>query len=201
MRTAPSPPPRCRSSYRCPNGSRRRAYHSRSTLPSAPIAVPAHPIAVSAEIAAPASRCYAVFRDYEVAHAAVVPRRWFGPLEVLTGGIGAGTGVRFTMRVLGQTRLLHARVTEPEPGRMLMETLEETGAVSTFTVVALGADRARITIATMLQRGGGLRGAVERWLTRRVLPAVYREELERLRRYLAEGGPVMMPPDNGRRAG
>ena len=159
--------------------------------------MPASPIVVSSEIVAPAHRCYAVFRDYEVAHAAVVPPRSFGPLEVLEGGLGAGTRVRFTMRVLGQTRLLHARVTEPEPGRVLMETLEETGAVTTFTVDPLGAGRARVTLATVLRPGGGVQGAVERWLTRRVLPPIYREELDRLGRYLAEGGPVTMPPDLG----
>ena len=51
------------------------------------------------------------------------------------GGIGAGTVIRFQMSALGQKRTLRAEITEPEPGRVLVETyLDSNGAVTTFTV-------------------------------------------------------------------
>lgn len=65
--------------------------------------------------------------------------------------MGAGTRTRVTMRVLGGTRVFEQVVTEPEPGRRLMETNQDGSGVTTFTVDdADGGESARVTIATDL---------------------------------------------------
>jgi len=50
------------------------------------------------------------------------PKKYFLSMEVEEGGVGSGTIVNFTMRLLGQTQALHSIITEPETGRLLVET-------------------------------------------------------------------------------
>jgi hypothetical protein len=100
--------------------------------------MPRHRVSASAVVRAPAGRVYAILADYRHGHPRIVPRPPFGPLEVEQGGTGAGTVVRFQMRLLGRTRTFRAAVTEPEPGRVLVETDLGRGAVTTFTVDPCG---------------------------------------------------------------
>jgi hypothetical protein len=135
-------------------------------------------IAESARIAAPAAECYAILADYRVGHPSVLPAPYFDGLDVEEGGVGAGTVIRFRMRMLGTTRTARARVTEPAPGRVLMETIPESNIVTTFTVVPdAGGAGCEVTIATEFPDRGGLLGAIERALVGRSLPRVYRKEL------------------------
>ena len=156
------------------------------------MALRTYTIAVGATISAPASACYATIADYRTGHPAIVPPKYFGPLTVETGGVGEGTKIRFTMRVLGQERVLHAAITEPVPGRVLVETDLDTGAVTTFTV-AENAGQSRVTLETRFPRRGGLRAAMERAVTGWILPRIYREELGRLAARV--GGNIMGRPD------
>jgi hypothetical protein len=150
-------------------------------------------VAVSAVISAPPRACYDTIADYRVGHPKIVPPRWFGPIVVDDGGVGAGTRIHFTMTVLGQTRELHGEITEPVPGRVLVESYPETGMVTTFTVVEAHGGAARVTIETRIPRGRGLRAAAERAVTRRVLPGVFVAELGRLAEHV--GGDIVAMPE------
>jgi hypothetical protein len=149
-------------------------------------------IAVSALIAGPPAACYRALGDYRTAHPAIVPPRYFGPIVVEAGGVGAGTRIRCSLRMMGRSIPFTADVTEPEPGRVLVETIPETGAVTRFIVIPEGAEHARVTIETRLQRASGIRGVLEPMFTRRLFPRIYAEELERLAAHV--GGTVVGTP-------
>jgi Polyketide cyclase / dehydrase and lipid transport len=96
---------------------------------------------------------YAVVSDYRVGHPAILPRE-FAPLVVEQGGQGSGTIVRGSVTVWGRTAPFHQQVTEPEPGRVLVETDIDTGQYTTFTFEPLaGGRRTRVTIASEFPRG------------------------------------------------
>ena len=100
------------------------------------------------------------------------------------GGIGAGTVIRFQMSVLGKKQTFRASVTEPEPGRVLVETyLDGNGAVTTFTVDPGTAPAdSRVTISTELPVRRGVAGWIERKVSTLLLRPIYRKELENLAR-------------------
>ena len=153
-------------------------------------------VAVSAVISASPRVCYDTIADYHAGHPRIVPPRWFGPIVVDEGGVGAGTRIHFTMTVLGQTRTLRAEVAEPVPGRVLVETYPDTGVVTTFTVVEAPGGAARVTIETRSPRGRGLRAAAERAVTRRVLPGIFVAELRMLAAHV--GGEIVSRPETVR---
>ena len=80
-------------------------------------------IHVSAEqvIHAPAERVYRIIADYRQHHPNILPPA-FSDLRVEEGGVGEGTVISFKMTAGGRTRQTRARVTEPEPGRVLVES-------------------------------------------------------------------------------
>jgi hypothetical protein len=142
----------------------------------------------SAEIAAAPARVYGIVADYHAGHPRILPRAFHG-LVVEKGGVGEGTIIRFQATVLGRTATLRAIVTEPEPGRVLVESYPENGNVTTFIADPIEGGRAtRMTISTVMQGRGGILGAIERWLMRRTLRPIYREELRLLARVAAEQG-------------
>src|ERR1700710_1080886 len=91
-------------------------------------------IAVTGIISAPAAACYQAIANYRTTHPQIVPPKYFGPLTVESGGIGAGTRLTCSLRLLGKSFPFAADVTEPEPGHLLVETIPETGAVTSFAV-------------------------------------------------------------------
>src|SRR5947208_3454415 len=105
-------------------------------------------IHASRTIPAPARRVYDVIADYNVGHPSILPRPPFGALNVEAGGVGAGTTIRFEMRMLGKTRVTRGEITEPEPGRVLVETYPDSGMVTTFLVQPRGAAECEVTIST-----------------------------------------------------
>lgn len=142
----------------------------------------------AAEFDGSAARAYETIADYEKGHPSILPSRWFSHLDVERGGRGAGTVIRFGMRAGGRTHEARAHVTEPEPGRVLMETVEdERNTITTFTVEPLAGQRVRVTIRTTWE-ARGLRGAVERLVAPRLLRRIYREELANLARVTASSG-------------
>ena len=149
-------------------------------------------IRASALVQAPPPHVYRIIADYHDGHPRIVPPKYFRWMWVERGGTGAGTTIVFAMRVLGTTSVLHATVTEPEPGRVLVESYPETGVVTTFTVEPEGEGASRATIATRLSARTGIAAALERWVSRRVLPGIYRDELQRLAEH-AEGRRVHEP--------
>jgi hypothetical protein len=90
---------------------------------------------------------YAVLSDYRVGHPAILPRPPFTELTVEKGGKGAGTVVMTRVKVFGRTTSYHQVVSEPEPGRVLMEKDMDTEQYSTFTLDPLdGGKQTRVTI-------------------------------------------------------
>lgn len=74
-------------------------------------------------IKAPVEVIYKILADYRSGHPLILPRKYFHSLEVEEGRFGEGTVIRFQMRLLGQTRSFRLLNTEPEPGRILQETV------------------------------------------------------------------------------
>lgn len=135
------------------------------------------PLAVTARIPVPPREVYDVIADYRDGHARILPRPPFVGLEVEEGGVGAGTRIRVDMRALGRSRSFRAEVTEPEPGRVLVET-NDTGYVTTFVVDPDAGGRGSVvTITTVPPDRPGLVAGLERWLARRLLRRTFEDEL------------------------
>jgi hypothetical protein len=147
-------------------------------------------VSTSAKIRARPAQVYAVVADYERQHPHIVPPEHFPRLEVIEGGVGAGTRTRVQMRVLGRTRVFEQVVTEPEPGRMLMETNQDGSGVTTFTVDDTdGGESAQVTIATDIVSRPGVSGFLERLIVSLMLPRIYHKELARLAEHVARQRP------------
>jgi hypothetical protein len=137
-----------------------------------------------ANIAGSAADAYRMIADYRLGHTLIIPRRYFRNLRVEEGGYGEGTVIRYDLRAFGKTIRARARVTEPEPGRVLVETDLERGAVTTFIVEPISAGKSRVTIKTDMATRSGLLGVIERAVTRRFLERVYVAELALINREL-----------------
>ncbi len=143
--------------------------------------MPAHRVSESTIIHAPPARVYAILADYRVGHPGILPQPPFHSYEVESGGQGAGTIIRFKMTAMGRTESFRGAVTEPDPGRVLVESYFDTQTVTTFTVDPHGdGNQSRVTFATDLATRGGLRGILERFLITRFLKKTYRREMRNL---------------------
>src|SRR5437016_5383398 len=123
----------------------------------------------SLRIAAPADRIYGILSDYHRGHPTILPKQ-FSNLRVESGsGIGAGTTIRFEVTVMGKTDRYKAIVSEPEPGRVLVEkNVEPNDSVTTFVVDPEDGGRAAtVTIRTELNARPGLMGAIDKFLIKR----------------------------------
>jgi hypothetical protein len=129
-------------------------------------------------IDAPAASVYEILADYRERHPGILPPA-FSNVKVEAGGVGAGTIVRFDVKIGGTKRTVRAAITEPQPGRVLVETDLDRGGVTTFEIDPRGQQACEVTILTEWQTPG-LRGVVERWVAPPKLQALYREELRNL---------------------
>jgi len=142
----------------------------------------------SAVIRAPARVVYGLLADYQGGHPRILPPRYFPWLKVERGGVGAGTVIRFKMRAFGATREIQSVITEPEPGRTLVETDQGSGARTRFTVLEeVAGETCRVEIETVWE-AKGVRGWIEQMTAPPFLRRVYQEELTSLAA-LAEGKP------------
>jgi len=141
----------------------------------------AYVVTASARLAAPPERVYSVIADYHHGHPRILPKQFTG-LTVEKGGVGEGTVIRVAMRVFGRRFEFRGFVTEPEPGRVLVESnVGESESVTSFTVdPGSTAKQAVVTIATELRRRPALKGAIERFFTARTVRAMYGQELNLL---------------------
>jgi len=110
----------------------------------------------------------------------------FSNFKVTRGGLGAGTEASWDVTTGGRTRSVQAVITEPEPGRTLVET--GNGVVTTFTVEPAG-DGARVRFDTVID-DRGLTGLMTRLFAARLLRPLYADELQRLEAYAKRHGPV-----------
>ena len=140
-----------------------------------------HTISASALIPAPPGQVYTIIADYRDGHPHILPKPHFVGLTVEQGGIGTGTVIRFQMRLLGRIQTFRATITEPDPGRVLVETDLQTGATTTFTVDAGDeAQQSAVAITTTMAVREGLLGRLEAWLATRLLRPIYVRELAQL---------------------
>lgn len=130
---------------------------------------------------APAGVVYHLISDYREHHR---PEGFLPPvfsdLVVEQGGVGEGTVVRFTSKLGGRSQTVTAAITEPEPGRVLVET--GPGIETTFTVEPADGERARVRFDTVIELGG-LQGLLTRLFVPGLLRPVYADELERLEQH------------------
>lgn len=142
-------------------------------------------VEVSRVIAARPQEIYAVLADYRTTHPNILPSQYFKELTIEEGGVGAGTVFRLRMSVMGASREYRMIVSEPEPGRVMVETDSEAGVVTTFTVdpLANGA-QSRVSISLTGQTSPGLMGMLEKRLNPLVLRRVFAQELELLDEYV-----------------
>jgi hypothetical protein len=138
---------------------------------------------VSAErtVPAPAAAVYALLADYRAGHPRILPPA-FSDLTVLQGGTGAGTVIRFALRLAGRKQEVEARVEEPEPGRVLSEIYPEKSAVTRFIVEPVG-DQSVVRIETSWEASRGLAGLIEPLLTPRMFRKLYTQELDLIERW------------------
>jgi carbon monoxide dehydrogenase subunit G len=141
---------------------------------------------VSAErtVDAPADTVYRYIADMRGHHPHILPPA-FTDFQVESGGVGAGTVMRYKLTVGGRTSEHRVTVAEPEPGRVLTESDAGSNAVTTFTVVPEGG-ASRVRIHSAWDAAGGIGGALERMFAPRMLRAVLTDELGRLDAYARE---------------
>ena len=140
-----------------------------------------HIVSASAKIPAPPGRVYGIIANYVDEHPRILPPEFSG-LVVEQGGIGAGTIIRFKLRVLGRTQNYRAVITEPEPGRVLVERyLEPEGTMTTFTVdPEAGGAQSLVTFSTAMPVKSGFVGKIERFVSTRALRPIFIRELQLL---------------------
>jgi hypothetical protein len=139
----------------------------------------------------PPDRIYSYIADHRHHHPHFLPPA-FSYLEVEEGGVGSGTVISYRVTLGGREQEARARIEEPEPGRVMTETILGTDMVTTFTVdpEMLGC---RVTIATEWRRDG-VRGFVERLLAPPMLRRLYVDELARLEAYGRQQSTIEMAP-------
>ena len=140
-------------------------------------------IHVSAEgpVGAPPDVVYGYLADMRTHHPKFLPPA-FSDFQVESGGVGAGTVIRYTLTAGGRKRAYRVQIDEPEPGRTLRESDTSSSAVTTFTVSPEGG-ASRVKIATSWEGAKGMGGFFEGLFAPRVLRRVYQDELRRLDSY------------------
>jgi uncharacterized protein YndB with AHSA1/START domain len=130
---------------------------------------------------APAPVVYRCLADYQNHHYRFLPSA-FSEYRVEHGGMGSGTVISYLVTAGGRARRSRDVISEPEPGRILVETDAAAGKVTTFTLEPRG-ERTLLRIETRFRSSGGPAGVFQPWLAPRLLRPIYEDELERLNRY------------------
>jgi len=131
-------------------------------------------------IDAPAGQVYGYLADMHQ-HPRFLPPA-FSDFKVEEGGVGAGTVTTFKVTAGGRTRSYHMRITEPEPGRTLVESDANSSLVTTFNVEPQG-DKSLVRISTRWDGASGVGGFFERTFAPRAMHRMFLDELERLNVY------------------
>jgi Polyketide cyclase / dehydrase and lipid transport len=129
---------------------------------------------------APAELVYQCIADYRHHHrpGGFLPPA-FSDLEIARGGVGAGSELSWVVTAGGRPRTVVATISEPEPGRTLVES--GVDVETTFTVEPTAAGT-RVRFDTVID-DRGLQGVLTRLFAARLLRPIYEEELERLDDY------------------
>ena len=126
---------------------------------------------------------YATIADYRKGHPSILPKESLYDLQVEQGGYGAGTIIRFKSRILGVEQSFYQRVSEPEPGRVIVEQDIDSkqNFATTFTVIPVEeGKKSQVEISTTMNASPGFRGFAERVVLSIFNPRIYREEMKLL---------------------
>jgi uncharacterized protein YndB with AHSA1/START domain len=137
-------------------------------------------------IDAPADQVYGYLADMHQ-HQHFLPPE-FSDFQVEEGGVGAGTVTRFAVTAGGRTRSYRMRVSEPVPGRTLVESDANSSLVTTFNVEPQGA-RSLVRISTSWDGAGGIGGFFEKTFAPKAMRRIYLDELDRLNTYARDRQP------------
>jgi hypothetical protein len=141
-------------------------------------------VEASAVIDARPEDVYAVISDYKVGHPAILPKE-FTKLTVEKGGTGAGTVIYVGMQVMGVKQDYRLVVSEPEPGRMLVETDTEKGVTTYFKFEPLaGGKQTKFSIASDMRVSPGFAGFMEKLMTPPITRRIYKQELQNVSEYM-----------------
>jgi uncharacterized protein YndB with AHSA1/START domain len=143
-------------------------------------------IEVKAErtVNAPAEAVYGYIRDMHT-HPKFLPPA-FSDFHIESGGVGTGSVTRFKVTAGGRTREYHMTVDEPEPGRVLRESDQNSSLITKFIVDPAVSGSSLVQISTTWQGAGGIGGFFERTFAPRAMRAIYEDELARLDSYARE---------------
>lgn len=139
----------------------------------------------SAIIHATPAAVYALIRDYEVGHPAILPKPYFKEIIVEEGGQGAGTVFHMTMVLFGREYKSLVEVTEPEPGRVLKEADRLSDQETVFIIEPAPNNETKLTFETSLSVPKGIIGVIQRILIPRTLRPIYVKEFANINAYLA----------------
>ena len=126
---------------------------------------------------------YSTIADYRKEHPRILPKENLYDLQVEEGGYGAGTIIRFKSRILGMEQSFYQRVSEPEPGKVIVEQDIDTKQklATTFTIIAVEeGKKSKVEISTTMIASSGFRGIAERVVLSIFNPRIYRKELKLL---------------------
>lgn len=130
---------------------------------------------------------YAVLADYRYEHAHIVPSKYLRNLEVEAGGVGAGTVIRYRARAFGIERPSRAVISEPEPGRVLVEKETTSTLQTTFTVTPTDdPQQAHLQIATRWIPSRNPFKMAEQALYPVIMRDMYTRSLQLIAQYVAE---------------
>lgn len=132
---------------------------------------------------APADEVYGYLADMHQ-HPHFLPPA-FSDFQVVEGGVGAGTVTTFAVTAGGRTRNYRMNVTEPVPGRTLVETDANSSLVTTFNVEPQGG-KSLVRIHTSWDGAGGIGGFFEKTFAPGAMRRLYLDELDRLNTYATQ---------------
>jgi hypothetical protein len=125
----------------------------------------------------PSNFVHHLFADFVNHHPKFLPPSFIN-LNIESGGYGAGTVYTFSNRA----RAFRMLVTEPDPGRILIEHDQLSNLETTFTFMPEG-EQTRITFETAWESASGLPGVLEAWFAPMLMRGLYRDELNRFEAY------------------
>ncbi len=135
-------------------------------------------------------KVYAILADYKDGHPHILPKKYFGDLTIERGGKGAGTIFNTIVTSLGKQITYRMEVSEPEPGRVLVEKDTASDLVTTFAVKPLdNGTRAEAKIMMDWSAKPGLKGFFEKLLMLLGLRQVFAAELKQLNEFAAKYQP------------
>jgi hypothetical protein len=92
--------------------------------------------------------------------------------------------VTFQFAPGGRRRDFRQTLTEPEPGRRMVETDANSSSVTTFLVDPIDAEKSsKVTISTQWNGVRGIGGFFERIFAPRVMRGIYMDQIRRLDEY------------------